>query len=151
MAQRVPDGGAVFAVDSKLWPITGDWRLVVDQSALGLNVQTDRRHRLDDGKNREKRASIDTPSACWIGDSTPGVGHQFTVKKGGDLKTNFAPFANRAINGALKDLVCLRELSDGHLFRRSFTIMKPHLPRHCLALDGASEASSFSSWVEARR
>src|ERR1700691_140132 len=100
MAQCVADGGAVFAVRSKLRPITGDWRLVVDQSALRLNVQTDRRHRLDDGKNREKRASIDTPSAGLIGDSTPGVDHQLTVKTGGNLKTNFAPFANRAINGA---------------------------------------------------
>lgn len=97
-------------------PITGDRRLVVNQSALGLDVQTDRRHRLDDGKNREKRASIDTPSACWIGDSAPGVNHQLAVQTGGDLKTNFAPFANRAIDCALKDVIRQRELSGSHLF-----------------------------------
>ena len=79
MTECVADGSAFFAVGRELRPITGDWHFVVDQSALRLNVQADRHKHFDDGKNREQRAAIDTPTAGLIGDSAPDVDHQLTV------------------------------------------------------------------------
>src|SRR5262249_55092119 len=66
VGQNMSDGDLVFSFRSIFRPIERERSVVLDETALGLNMQCHEGRRLGDRKNRKNSRAIDLPRICAL-------------------------------------------------------------------------------------
>ncbi len=85
-----------------------DWLVVIDQSALGLNMKRGRCYRLGDGKHGEERVAVGSATGGFIRQAAPDVDSQFAIQVCGNLQADLAALGNSGIDGLLNYSVSFR-------------------------------------------
>jgi hypothetical protein len=105
LAQDVPYGRGLLAVGAELRPQLDDPRVVVENTALGEDVDHGRGHALADRVAKEGRVGGERASGRGVGDARGGVDHLFALVVDGDLQSPLSPGLNQLVDGFLDSLL----------------------------------------------
>ena len=106
----------VLSVGRKFRPITRHRRVIVHQPARGLDMQSGRSDRLDDGESGEQRVRLHLSSRRGVGDAGPDINDKVAVRVGSDLNADFAAFPDGTLHRISKWLHEIRpDLTDTYV------------------------------------